>query len=250
MKQWMLKITAYADRLLENLDTLDWPDSIKEMQRNWIGRSEGASIHFQASIPRLQVGLISGAYRCRVCACLGPTVKRVQIAPGRGAAASGELEVFTTRPDTLHGSTYLVVAPEHPLLEALATPEQAPVVAAYAQAAARKSDLERTELQKEKTGVATGSYAINPATGEEIPIYVADYVLGSYGSGAIMAVPAHDERDFEFAQAFNLPITQVRGQGRAPLLARDVDKQRACMRRAGPLQRMHAGGGPCGWLGG
>jgi leucyl-tRNA synthetase len=133
----------------------------------------------------------------------------VQVAAGEGATASGSLEVFTTRPDTLMGCTYMVIAPEHPMLDALATPDCAEQVTAYAAAAARKSDLERTELQKDKTGVFTGSHAVNPATGTNIPIYVADYVLGSYGSGAIMAVPGHDERDFEFAETFGLLVVQV-----------------------------------------
>ena len=180
MKQWMLKITAYADRLIKDLDILDWGDSIKEMQRNWIGRSEGANVKFE----------LKGG-------------------EGSNLPAGTSLEVYTTRPDTLFGVTYMVVAPEHPLLSALATAEHSAEVAAYAEAAARKSDFERTELAKHKTGVFTGSYAVNPATGEPVPIWVADYVLGSYGSGAIMAVPGHDTRDFEFAETFNLPIKRV-----------------------------------------
>ena len=177
MKQWMLKITQYADRLLEDLDELDWPDSIKEMQRNWIGKSEGAQLAFAVD--------------------------------GLGADAE-KLEVYTTRPDTLFGATYLVVAPEHPMIDALsAGGAQKDQVAEYVLAASRKSDLERTELSKEKTGVFTGSYAVHPLTGEKLPIWVADYVLGSYGTGSIMAVPAHDERDYEFAQAFDLPIVEV-----------------------------------------
>ncbi|KAI3433717.1 hypothetical protein D9Q98_003525 [Chlorella vulgaris] len=181
MKQWMLKITAYGDRLLHDLNELDWADSIKEMQRNWIGRSEGATIRFS-------------------------------VAPGEGSTAPADavVEVYTTRPDTLFGATYMVVAPEHPLLTQLACSEQAAAVAAYVDAAAKKSDFERTELSsKQKSGVFTGSYAINPASGEKVPIWVADYVLGSYGSGAIMAVPGHDTRDLEFAQAFGLPVKQV-----------------------------------------
>jgi len=183
MKQWMLRITAYADRLLDDLDQLDWSDSIKEMQRNWIGRSEGAEVKFG-------------------------------VEPGAGAsmaAGSAGLAVFTTRPDTLFGVTHMVVAPEHPLLGALTADAQRAEVQQYAEAAARKSDLERTELQKDKTGVFTGSYAINPATGEKVPIWVADYVLGGYGSGAIMAVPGHDARDFEFAQKFGIEVKQVVG---------------------------------------
>ena len=133
----------------------------------------------------------------------------MQVAPGEGATAEGALEVFTTRPDTLHGTTYMVIAPEHPMLEALTVPERAAAVNEYVAAAARKSDLERTELQKGKSGLFLGSHAVNPATGERMPVFVADYVLGSYGSGAIMAVPAHDDRDYEFAQTFDLPIKQV-----------------------------------------
>ncbi|MCZ0755188.1 leucine--tRNA ligase [Anoxybacillus sp. J5B_2022] len=173
MKQWMLRITAYADRLLEDLEELDWPESIKEMQRNWIGRSEGAHVHF---------------------------------------AIDGHEEtftVFTTRPDTLFGATYAVLAPEHPLVEKITTPEQKGAVEAYLQQIQSKSDLERTDLAKEKTGVFTGAYAINPVNGEKLPIWIADYVLMSYGTGAIMAVPAHDERDYEFAKKFNLPIKEV-----------------------------------------
>jgi leucyl-tRNA synthetase len=173
MKQWMLRITAYADRLLEDLEELDWPESIKEMQRNWIGRSEGAHVHF---------------------------------------AVDGHDEtftVFTTRPDTLFGATYTVLAPEHPLVEKITTPEQKAAVEAYLDQIKSKSDLERTDLAKEKTGVFTGAYAINPVNGEKLPIWIADYVLMSYGTGAIMAVPAHDERDYEFAKKFNLPIKEV-----------------------------------------
>jgi leucyl-tRNA synthetase len=173
MRQWMLKITAYADRLLEDLEELDWPESIKEMQRNWIGRSEGAEIEF---------------------------------------AVDGHDEsftVFTTRPDTLFGATYAVLAPEHPLVEKITTPEQKPAVDAYLKEVQSKSDLERTDLAKEKTGVFTGAYAIHPVTGDKLPIWIADYVLMGYGTGAIMAVPAHDERDYEFAKTFNLPIKEV-----------------------------------------
>ncbi|MCG3086241.1 leucine--tRNA ligase [Anoxybacillus sp. LAT_35] len=173
MKQWMLRITAYADRLLEDLEELDWPESIKEMQRNWIGRSEGANIHFQVD------------------------------------GHDETFTVFTTRPDTLFGATYAVLAPEHPLVEKITTPEQKEAVEAYLKQIQSKSDLERTDLAKEKTGVFTGAYAINPANGEKLPIWIADYVLMSYGTGAIMAVPAHDERDYEFAKKFNLPIKQV-----------------------------------------
>ena len=171
MRQWVLKITQYAERLLADLDDLDWPESIKEMQRNWIGKSEGAEVDF--------------------------------------ALGEETIRVFTTRPDTLFGATYMVLAPEHPLVEAVTTPEQRNAVAAYRSAAARKSDLERTELSKEKTGVFTGAYAVNPVNGQNIPVWIADYVLWGYGTGAIMAVPAHDTRDYEFAQQFDLPIIQV-----------------------------------------
>ncbi len=174
MRQWMLRITAYADRLLDDLELVDWPESTKEMQRHWIGRSEGAEIHF-------------------------PVVN----------LPDERITVFTTRPDTLFGATYMVLAPEHPLVDLVTTPEHREEVERYKAQAACKSDLERTELQKEKTGVFTGGYAINPATGEHIPIWIADYVLISYGTGAIMAVPAHDERDYEFARKYNLPIREV-----------------------------------------
>ncbi|WP_100405166.1 leucine--tRNA ligase [Bacillus solitudinis] len=174
MKQWILKITVYADRLLEDLEELDWPESIKDMQRNWIGRSEGAEVTFA----------IDGH--------------------------DGEkVEVFTTRPDTLFGATYMVLAPEHKLVEKVTTPEQKEQVQAYQKKVSTKSDLERTELSKEKSGEFTGAFAINPVNGERIPIWIADYVLVSYGTGAIMAVPAHDERDYEFAKTFDLPIREV-----------------------------------------
>ncbi len=173
LKQWMLKITAYADRLLEDLDELDWPESTKEMQRNWIGRSEGAEVVFNVD------------------------------------GMDEKIIVFTTRPDTLFGATYMVLAPEHPLVEKITTEEFKDQVNKYREQAAQKSDLERTELQKEKTGVFTGGYAINPVNNEKIPIWVADYVLISYGTGAIMAVPAHDKRDYEFAKKYNLPIREV-----------------------------------------
>lgn len=173
IRQWILKITAYADRLLSDLEGLDWPEPVKAMQRNWIGRSEGASVSFKLD--------------------------------GRDES----LEVFTTRPDTLFGATYMVVAPEHPLVEALTTGGQRAAVGAYVEAAAKKSDLERTDLAKDKTGVFTGSYAVNPVNGRKIPVWISDYVLISYGTGAIMAVPAHDERDWDFAKKFELPIVQV-----------------------------------------
>lgn len=177
MRQWMLKITAYADRLLDDLEELDWPESIKEMQRNWIGRSVGANVTFKV------------------------------------AGTDKEFTVFTTRPDTLFGATYAVMAPELPLVKEITTPEQMTAVESYIEQAAKKSDLNRTDLSKEKTGVFTGAYAINPVNGKEIPIWIADYVLASYGTGAIMAVPAHDERDFEFAKTFDLEIIPVLAGG-------------------------------------
>lgn len=176
LRQWVLKITAYADKLIKGLDKLDWPDSTKRLQRNWIGRSEGAEVDFE----------IADSY-----------------------AKGQKLRVFTTRPDTLYGATYMVVAPEHPLVDKLVSPDQKAAVEAYRKAIASKSDLDRTDLAKEKTGVATGAHAINPVNGKLIPIWVADYVLMSYGTGAIMAVPAHDDRDFDFAKQFDLPIIRV-----------------------------------------
>ncbi|GFP85080.1 leucine--tRNA ligase [Phtheirospermum japonicum] len=178
MRQWMLKITAYADRLLEDLDDLDWPESVKEMQRNWIGRSEGAELQFNV----LDID---------------------------GLERDIKITVYTTRPDTIFGATYLVLAPEHVLLSDIVSDAQRKDVEEYKEIASRKSELERTELQKEKTGVFSGCYARNPANGKDIPIWVADYVLGSYGTGAIMAVPAHDTRDHEFALKYNIPVCGV-----------------------------------------
>ncbi|QDT67639.1 Leucine--tRNA ligase [Planctomycetes bacterium MalM25] len=204
LRQWMLRITDYADRLSAGLDALDWPEGVKALQRNWIGRSTGAEVDFRlkGAQPPAEAGRFTEK------------------------PADGVLRVYTTRPDTLFGATYMVVAPEHPYVERLTTPEQADAVKAYVEAASFKSDLDRTELAKEKTGVFTGSYAINPAGGEEIPVWIADYVLISYGTGAIMAVPAHDERDFEFAQQFGIPIRavvdpgdQVSAEERAQVLA-------------------------------
>jgi len=174
LKQWMLKITAYADRLLEGLDDLDWPESVKEMQRNWIGRSEGADIVF----------------------------------PVEGHP-DASLRVYTTRPDTLFGATYMVMSPEHPFVEKITVKERLAEVRDYCEKAALKSDLDRIEDTKEKTGVFTGSHAVNPANGKKIPVWIADYVLISYGTGAIMAVPAHDQRDYAFAKAFGLEILPV-----------------------------------------
>ena len=173
MRQWMLKITAYAERLLDDLELVDWPESIKEMQRNWIGRSEGSNVTFK----------------------IKDTDK--------------DFTVFTTRPDTLYGATYAVMAPELPLVKEIMSGQQAEAVEAYIDSVSLKSDLDRTELAKEKTGVFTGAYAINPVNGKEIPIWIADYVLATYGTGAIMAVPAHDTRDYEFAKTFDLEIIPV-----------------------------------------
>ena len=173
MRQWMLRITEFAERLIDELNGLDWPESIKTLQRNWIGRSEGAEVRFEVADSELQ------------------------------------LHVFTTRPDTLYGATYMVLSPEHKLVDEIVSMDQRSAVAEYRDAAARKSDLERTELAKEKSGVFTGGFAINPVSGERIPIWIADYVLAGYGTGAIMAVPAHDERDWEFARKFALPIREV-----------------------------------------
>jgi leucyl-tRNA synthetase len=206
LRQWMLRITAYADRLEKDLDGLDWPESIKLLQRNWIGRSQGAEVDFfigtfldpdadKPGYPPLRE--YHGWRLDRSLAGFPPR------------AGEEVLRVYTTRPDTLFGATYMVLAPEHPLVGRLTSPEQAAAVAAYCEGAARKSDLERTDLAKAKTGVFTGSYAINPVNDQPIPIWVADYVLASYGTGAIMAVPAHDTRDFEFAKKFGLPILEV-----------------------------------------
>ncbi len=178
IRQWILKITAYGDSLLNDLDGLDWPESVKLMQRNWIGRSEGAEVDFH-------------------------------IADADGKPTEDKLTVYTTRADTLYGATYMVVAPEHKLVPRLTTPDHQTEVQAYIDEAAKKSDLERTDLAKNKTGVFTGSYGIDPVNGKLVPIWISDYVLTSYGTGAIMAVPAHDERDWDFAKKFNLPIIKV-----------------------------------------
>jgi len=190
LRQWVLRITAYAERLLDGLKGVDWPDSTKRMQEAWIGRSEGAELLFALENPAL-----------------------------------GDLKVFTTRPDTVFGVTYMVLAPEHPLVDALTIPVQRAAVEAYRRQAAGKSDLERTDLAKGKSGVFSGAFAINPANGARVPVWIADYVLMGYGTGAIMAVPAHDERDFEFAQQYQLPVVPViepadftgNGEGRPPL---------------------------------
>ncbi len=171
MRQWMMRITTYADRLIDDLELLDWSDAIKTMQRNWIGRSHGANVHFES--------------------------------------AAGDITVFTTRPDTLFGATFMVLAPEHPYVDALTTPEQSEAVADYIRRSAAKNEIDRTDDTREKTGVFTGSYATNPLNDEPIQIWIADYVLMGYGTGAIMAVPCGDHRDFEFARQFALPIRPI-----------------------------------------
>lgn len=173
LRQWVLKITAYAEKLIQDLDLVDWPESLKKLQINWIGKSEGATVHF----------------------------------PLKNSSLS--IEIYTTRPDTLFGATYMVLAPEHPWVEKITTPDRAAAVQQYQKEAAAKTDLERTDLSKTKTGVFSGAYAINPVNGEEIPIWIADYVIATYGTGAIMCVPGHDERDFDFAKKFSLPIIYV-----------------------------------------
>ncbi len=193
LRQWMLRITAYADRLENDLELVNWPSSIKKLQSDWIGRSTGAEVDFYIGEPS---GFESWKAR-RANAGFPPK------------SGDDVLRIYTTRPDTLFGATYMVIAPEHPFVEKLTAPGQIEAVQKYVDQAARKSDLDRTELSKTKTGVFTGSYAINPVNGDQIPIWIADYVLISYGTGAIMAVPAHDQRDFEFAKAFKLPIRQV-----------------------------------------
>ena len=214
LRQWMLRITAYADRLEEDLDPLDWSDSIKALQRNWIGRSTGAEVDFF-------IGTIAGDDGRPLSKEYDGWVVDRSVAGYPRRPGDEVLRIYTTRPDTLFGATYMVLAPEHPFVERLTAAEQADAVKSYCEEAARKSDLDRTDLAKEKTGVFTGSYAINPVNGEAIPIWVADYVLISYGTGAIMAVPAHDSRDFEFAKEFKLPIVAVVDPGEGPDIPRD-----------------------------
>ena len=208
LKQWMLRITAYADRLVDDLEAVDWPKPIRDMQRNWIGRSEGAEVDFATTTD--PAGWLADRQRTG-----WPTDPDASV-----------IRVFTTRPDTLFGATYLVLAPEHPLVAALTTPGQKSFVDAYRLGVASKSDLDRTDLAKTKTGVFTGGFATNPVTGEAIPVWIADYVLMGYGTGAIMAVPGHDERDFAFARAFHLPIRRVVAptveQADEPLLAAEA----------------------------
>jgi leucyl-tRNA synthetase len=205
LKQWMLRITHYAERLEAGLDALNWPDSIKKLQRDWIGKSTGAEVDFYIGKPEEFESWKAAR-----------TKSGFPAKPARDV-----LRVYTTRPDTLFGATYMVIAPEHAAVTALTTPEQKAAVEAYVQQASFKSDLDRTELAKTKTGVFTGSYAINPVNGEKVPVWIADYVLASYGTGAIMAVPAHDERDYEFAKVFGLPIIPVVDPGEAAGKDRD-----------------------------
>ena len=214
LRQWMLRITAYADRLEKDLDLLDWSDSIKALQRNWIGRSTGAEVDFFVGSGQSPDGM-PAQEEFEEC-----VVHRVENGFTR-KPSEDVLRVYTTRPDTLFGATYMVIAPEHPLLKRLTLPEHADAVRDYCQQAARKSDLDRTDLAKEKTGVFTGSYAVNPVNGKATPIWVADYVLISYGTGAIMAVPAHDTRDFEFAVEFDLPIVCVVDPGDTDEVSRE-----------------------------
>ncbi|MFH1681625.1 MAG: leucine--tRNA ligase [Candidatus Eisenbacteria bacterium] len=206
LKQWMLRITAYARRLLDDLDLVSWPEPIKMMQRNWIGRSEGAMVRFPVS------------------------------------GAGERIEVFTTRPDTLFGATYMVLAPEHPLVERIPAPDRAAEVFAYREAAARRSDVERQADARSKSGVFTGAFAVNPATSKEIPIWIADYVLMGYGTGAIMAVPAHDERDFAFAKEFGLPIRAVVVPGAAWLNEQGAARE-AYLRDPASLEAVFTGEG-------
>ena len=228
LRQWLLRITAYGDRLANELEDLNWPESIKLMQRNWIGRSEGAEVDFfiggdgrqpASSTPsggRESPGSADaiddeknrGTHVPRSESFAGWKASRAQTGFPK-EPDDGVLRIYTTRPDTLFGATYMVLSPEHPAVDRLTTPEQRAAVDAYRQQAAMKSDLDRTDLAKDKTGVFTGGYAINPINGEQVPVWIADYVLISYGTGAIMAVPAHDERDMEFAKKFQLPIRAV-----------------------------------------
>ena len=205
LRQWMLRITSYAERLENDLDLLDWSDSIKQLQRNWIGRSTGAEVDFFLGTEEEFTPW---------------EIERKKLGFPR-KPGSDVLRVYTTRPDTLFGATYMVIAPEHPLVEQLTSEDQSAEVKKYCEAAAFKSDLERTELAKDKTGVFSGSHAINPVTGKPVPIWIADYVLASYGTGAIMAVPAHDDRDFEFAQKFDISVIAVVDPGEKS----DVDRE-------------------------
>jgi leucyl-tRNA synthetase len=194
LRQWMLRITKYAQRLIDELDTLDWPEGIKLLQKNWIGRSEGAEVKFQICLAAMKNGFADNDSSLTLTG---------------HSSFNSQVEVFTTRPDTLFGATYMVLAPEHPLVSEITTAEQKECVVTYQKAISSKSDLDRGDLNKDKSGVFTGAFAINPVNEQQIPIWIADYVMMGYGTGAIMAVPAHDERDFEFAEKFGLPVVQV-----------------------------------------
>jgi leucyl-tRNA synthetase len=207
LRQWMLRITAYADRLEKDLEGLDWSEGIKKLQRDWIGRSVGAEVDFYVGQASGRPGQEAGDRGQQSGFEQWKTERSKSGFPRK--PGDDVLRIYTTRPDTLFGATYMVIAPEHPFVSRLTTAEQAPAVESYVQAAASKSDRDRQDVNKKKTGVFTGSYAINPVNGQPVPIWVADYVLWGYGTGAIMAVPAHDERDFEFAQQFGLPIVAV-----------------------------------------
>ena len=236
MRQWMLRITAYAERLIDELEGLDWPEGIKLLQKNWIGRSEGAHVHFVLenfeNTPHSLVAMALDTDKADHPA-------RDAVPEGHRVHQTAMLTVFTTRPDTLFGATYMVLSPEHPLVDVFAAAEHREAIARYRAEIGGKSDLERTELSKEKTGVFTGAYAVNPVNGERIPVWIADYVLMGYGTGAIMAVPAHDERDWEFARKFGLPIRQV-----VVPAAKDVAKAQKYLTE---LEAMSTGGMITAW---
>jgi leucyl-tRNA synthetase len=213
LRQWMLRITAYTDRLLADLDPLDWPEPIKLQQRNWIGKSEGAEVDFA---PPGDTGVPAGRRRF----------------PPEPPA--GTIRVFTTRPDTVFGATFVVLSPEHPLVQRFTTPERRAAVERYREESARKSDMERTDLAREKTGVATGGVAVNPATGESVPVWIADYVLMGYGTGAIMGVPGHDERDHEFALRHGLEIRPILADGDEPVPPGAEQSTARFVRSSGP----------------
>jgi len=224
LRQWMLRITAYADRLEKDLEGLDWSEGIKKLQRDWIGRSVGAEVDFRIVSPaRIELSsgpVIEGETATELATLHWRAIRESTGFPRK--PGDDVLRIYTTRPDTLFGATYMVIAPEHPFVARLTTPDQKAAVEAYVQAAASKSDRDRQDVNKKKTGVFTGSYAINPVNGQPVPVWVADYVLWGYGTGAIMAVPAHDERDFEFAQQFNLPVIAVVDPGDSDVVDRQA----------------------------
>ncbi|KPV53383.1 leucyl-tRNA synthetase [Kouleothrix aurantiaca] len=238
LEQWFFKITAYAERLLQDLDKLtDWPERVKVMQRNWIGKSEGAEVDFP--VASSHVGTLAGSSET------APTSTE-NVQPANLQPENSTIKVFTTRPDTLWGATFMVLAPEHPLVAQLTTPERKAEVDAYVAQARLKSEIDRTSTAKEKTGVFIGAYATNPVNGESIPIWIADYVLTGYGTGAIMAVPAHDQRDFEFARQFGLPIilvVQPEGQSISADELTEAWPDEGVMVNSGPLDGVPAGKG-------